>query len=110
DDVGRFYGNKTGGFQALKGVNLEIAEKEFMAVVGPSGCGKTTLLRFVAGFDRPTAGTVSVNGVTVTKPGPDRAVVFQQFALMPWKTVRQNIDLGLRNIGIARAEREQRIT
>ncbi|WP_112310753.1 ABC transporter ATP-binding protein [Pseudogemmobacter bohemicus] len=109
DDVGRFYGNKTGGFQALKGVNLEISDKEFMAVVGPSGCGKTTLLRFVAGFDRPSSGTVSVNGIRVTKPGPDRAVVFQQFALMPWKTVRENIDLGLRNIGIARAERQSRI-
>ncbi|KGJ07121.1 ABC transporter ATP-binding protein (plasmid) [Paracoccus versutus] len=109
DNVGRIYGNKQDGFEALKGVELEIADKEFMAVVGPSGCGKTTCLRFVAGFDRPTSGMVSVDGVKVTKPGPDRAVVFQQFALMPWKTVRENIELGLRNKGVPRAERRERI-
>ncbi|MDQ7777081.1 ABC transporter ATP-binding protein [Paracoccus aminovorans] len=109
DNVGRVYGTKPGGFEALKGVDLEIADKEFMAVVGPSGCGKTTCLRFVAGFDRPTSGTVSVDGVKVTKPGPDRAVVFQQFALMPWKTVRENIELGLRNKGVRKAERKERI-
>ncbi|RJE84050.1 ABC transporter ATP-binding protein [Paracoccus onubensis] len=109
DNVGRVYGGKQGSVEALKGVHLDIADKEFMAVVGPSGCGKTTCLRFVAGFDQPTSGTVSVDDVRVTSPGPDRAVVFQQFALMPWKTVRGNIELGLRNNGIARAERDDRI-
>ncbi|RJL22668.1 ABC transporter ATP-binding protein [Paracoccus siganidrum] len=109
DDVGRIYGDRNGGFEALKGVNLAIADKEFMAVVGPSGCGKTTCLRFVAGFDRPTSGTVSVDGVRVASPGPDRAVVFQQFALMPWKTVRENIELGLRNKRLPRPERAERI-
>lgn len=109
DEVGRIYGDKTHGFEALKGVNLTIEDKEFMAVVGPSGCGKTTCLRFVAGFDAPTSGIVSVNGKQVTAPGPDRAVVFQQFALMPWKTVRQNIELGLRNKNVPRTERDSRI-
>lgn len=109
ENVGRIYGNQQDGFEALKGVELEIADKEFMAVVGPSGCGKTTCLRFVAGFDQPSSGTVSVDGVKVTKPGPDRAVVFQQFALMPWKTVRQNIELGLRNKGVPRTERADKI-
>ncbi|GLU28084.1 ABC transporter ATP-binding protein [Brucella sp. NBRC 12950] len=108
DGVGRVYGKKD-GFVALKDVNLEIADKEFVAVVGPSGCGKTTCLRFVAGFDFPTSGMVSVNGKPVTRPGPDRAVVFQQFALMPWKTVRQNIELGLRNKKVPKVERDARI-
>ena len=74
--------------KALDDINLEIADKEFVAIVGPSGCGKTTCLRIVAGFERPTSGTVSVNGKPVSGPGPDRAVVFQHFALFPWKTVR----------------------
>src|SRR5579863_10101071 len=76
---------------ALDDVTLEIKQMEFVAIVGPSGCGKTTLLRLVAGLDFPTSGRVSVGGIEVSGPGPDRAVVFQQFALFPWKTVAQNI-------------------
>jgi NitT/TauT family transport system ATP-binding protein len=106
ENVGRVYGNQGSGFTALKDVSLEIADKEFVAVVGPSGCGKTTCLRFVAGFDFPTSGRVTVDGREVRAPGPDRAVVFQQFGLMPWKTVRANIELGLRNKGMPRDERE----
>lgn len=109
DGVGRVYGQNGNGFVALKDVDLEIADKEFVAVVGPSGCGKTTCLRFVAGFDFPTSGKVLVNGQPVKRPGPDRAVVFQQFALMPWKTVRQNIELGLRNKNVPKEERNKRI-
>ncbi|MGE0750951.1 MAG: ABC transporter ATP-binding protein [Variibacter sp.] len=96
-------------FPALARVDLDIADKEFVAIVGPSGCGKTTCLRLAAGFEFPTAGTVSVGGRRVTGPGPDRAVVFQQFALFPWKTVHDNIALGLRNKGIARKERDGRV-
>jgi len=107
--VGRVYGKQESGFVALKDVNLEIADKEFVAVVGPSGCGKTTCLRFVAGFDFPTSGTVEVDGKPVRQPGPDRAVVFQQFALLPWKTVRQNIELGLRNKNMPAPERDEHI-
>lgn len=98
-----------GTFNALEDINLDIGEKEFVAIVGPSGCGKTTCLRMVAGFEHPTGGTVSVNGAKVVAPGPDRAVVFQQFALFPWKSVRENIDLGLRNKNLPKAEREDRI-
>ena len=98
-----------GTFNALEGINLDIGEKEFVAIVGPSGCGKTTCLRMVAGFEHPTGGTVSVNGAKVVAPGPDRAVVFQQFALFPWKSVRENIDLGLRNKNLPKAERDDRI-
>ena len=99
----------TGGVKALEDINLSIAEKEFVAIVGPSGCGKTTCLRMVAGFEMPTAGIVSVNGKAVTSPGPDRAVVFQQFALFPWKTVRENLDIGLRNKSLAKPERDRLI-
>jgi len=103
-DIGRV------GFAALQSVDLTIADKEFIAIVGPSGCGKTTCLRLVAGFEFPSAGSVRVDGRPVTGPGPDRAVVFQQFALFPWKTVFDNIVLGLRNKGIARDERNKRVT
>ncbi len=103
ENVNKMFG---GSVTALQDINLTIAEKEFVAIVGPSGCGKTTCLRMVAGFEAPTSGVVSVNGREVTAPGPDRAVVFQQFALFPWKTVRQNIDLGLRNKNLPQAERD----
>ena len=82
---------------ALDEVSFEVRDREFVAIVGPSGCGKTTCLRLAAGLEFPTAGTVSVGGQPVTQPGPDRAVVFQQFALFPWKTVHENIDFGLRS-------------
>jgi NitT/TauT family transport system ATP-binding protein len=105
EKVNKIFGTKTGGLKALENIDLEIAEKQFVAIVGPSGCGKTTCLRIVAGFEQPTTGNVTVNGRRVTRPGPDRAVVFQHFALFPWKTVRQNIELGLRNKGLPARER-----
>ena len=108
--VHKTFGDKTSGFVALDGIDLTIADKEFVAVVGPSGCGKTTCLRLVAGFETPTRGAVSVDGRTVSGPGPDRAVVFQQFALFPWKTVHDNIALGLRNKGMDKIERERRVS
>ncbi len=91
--VDKVFGPAAGGVKALDSIDLEIADKEFVAIVGPSGCGKTTCLRMVAGFEAASAGDVLVNGKAVVAPGPDRAVVFQQFALFPWKTVRENIDL-----------------
>ena len=104
--VNKIFGAGKASLKALQDIDLKIAEKEFVAIVGPSGCGKTTCLRIVAGFERPTSGTVSVNGRLVSDPGPDRAVVFQHFALFPWKTVRENIDLGLRNKNLAKEERD----
>ncbi|MTW15010.1 ATP-binding cassette domain-containing protein [Rhodoplanes serenus] len=80
---------------ALDGVSLAIAEDEFVAVVGPSGCGKSTLLHLVAGFLPLSDGRILLDGRPVGPPGPDRGVVFQHFALFPWKTVRQNILYGL---------------
>ena len=91
---------------ALDRVSLTVAEREFVAIVGPSGCGKTTLLRLAAGLDFPTAGRVLVGDREVAGPGPDRAVVFQQFALFPWKTVRENIGFGLKCRGASARERE----
>jgi NitT/TauT family transport system ATP-binding protein len=109
DKVTKVFGANGAGLTVLDDINLEIAEKEFVAVVGPSGCGKTTCLRIVAGFEQPTSGSVSLNGKAVTRPGPDRAVVFQHFALFPWKTVRENLDLGLRNKNFARSKRDDLI-
>ena len=97
-------------FLALDTVDLAIADKEFVAIVGPSGCGKTTCLRMVAGFDTPSAGKVTVAGAQVRGPAPERAVVFQQFALFPWKSVAENIAFGLRNKGVPAAEQRERIS
>jgi NitT/TauT family transport system ATP-binding protein len=109
DGVGKSFGRDGRGFVAIDRIDLTVADKEFVAIVGPSGCGKTTCLRMVAGFEAPSSGEVRVDSRKVTKPGPDRAVVFQQFALFPWKTVFDNVVLGLRNKGIARIERDKRV-
>jgi NitT/TauT family transport system ATP-binding protein len=108
DAVGKAFPTRSGGeFVAISDVTLTVAEREFVAVVGPSGSGKTTLMRMAAGLDHPTSGTVRVGGREVRGPGPDRAVVFQQFALFPWKTVRENIAFGLRCQGAPRAKQDE---
>jgi NitT/TauT family transport system ATP-binding protein len=109
ENVQKAFGPPRGRVTVLDDINLEIAEKEFVVIVGPSGCGKTTCLRIVAGFEQPSGGSVTLDGRKVTEPGPDRAVVFQQFALFPWKTVRQNLDLGLRNKNVVSARRDELI-
>ena len=90
------YGNADTGVLAMAGVDLHVASGEFIAVVGASGCGKSTLLRIVAGFEQATAGSVEVGGKPVTAPGPDRGVVFQDYGLFPWLTVRENVMFGPR--------------
>ncbi|MGJ3262849.1 MAG: ABC transporter ATP-binding protein [Salinarimonas sp.] len=96
-------------FLAIDAVDLHVADREFISVVGPSGCGKTTLMRMVAGLESVSRGEIRVAGKAVKGPGPDRAVVFQQFALFPWKTVRENIVFGMRSRGASKSEREQAV-
>ncbi|MBP0456327.1 ABC transporter ATP-binding protein [Streptomyces montanisoli] len=95
-------------FTALDNLSLDIADNEFVTVVGPSGCGKSTLLNILAGLDEPTTGRALVDGSPVSGPGPERGVIFQQYALFPWLTVRQNVEFGLRTAGVPKAERRKR--
>ncbi|BAZ07862.1 ABC transporter ATP-binding/substrate-binding protein [Calothrix sp. NIES-3974] len=90
----------TGGgkYIALKGINLQIKKGEFVSLIGHSGCGKSTLLNMIAGLDLPTDGLVTLEGKRVTKPGPDRMVVFQNYSLLPWRTVRENIALAVDSV------------
>ena len=93
---------------ALSDVSLDVRPREFLALLGPSGCGKSTLLYLVGGFLPIEAGRITVKGKAVSAPGPDRGIVFQHFALFPWKTVRANILYGLERQRMARPERERR--
>ena len=109
EDVGRIFGTKAKPFVALKDIDLEVRDKEFVAIVGPSGCGKTTCLRLVAGFDVPSSGKVLVDEAEITRPRPERAVVFQEFALFPWKTVAGNVAWGLEAQGFPRDKIEETV-
>lgn len=93
---------------ALDNVSLAVSDREFLALLGPSGCGKSTLLYLVGGFLPVEAGTIRVEGEPIAGPGPDRGVVFQHFALFPWKTVIQNVLYGLEKQALARDERLRR--
>lgn len=95
-NVKKMFNTRNGEVVALNGVNLQIAENEFVCVVGPSGCGKSTLLNIIAGLDHPSSGEVTVNDELVKEPGPERGVIFQQYALFPWLTVKQNVEFGLK--------------
>jgi len=99
--------NGSGPVRALGPVSLSIAENEIVCVVGASGCGKTTLLNIVAGLDTPTRGTVEVDGKAVTGPSPDRGVIFQQYALFPWMTVRKNVEFGPSLRRVTASERQR---
>ncbi|MBA0053398.1 ABC transporter ATP-binding protein [Streptomyces sp. AJS327] len=93
---------------ALHDIELSVAPGEFTVIVGPSGCGKSTLLDLLGGLDHPTTGRVLVDGEPVTGPGPDRGTVFQQYALLPWRTALGNIEFGLEATGVPRHERRER--
>jgi NitT/TauT family transport system ATP-binding protein len=93
---------------ALREVSLSVNEGEFVCVIGPSGCGKTTLLNLIAGFIHPNDGEVRFKGAPILNSGPNRGVVFQEYALFAWMTARQNVEFGLRMRGVARHERRER--
>jgi NitT/TauT family transport system ATP-binding protein len=95
-----------GGVEALNDISLDFPEGELTSVLGPSGCGKTTLLKIIAGLIPATGGEVIVDGRTVTGPGPERAFVFQDFALMPWANVMRNVSFGLELRGVSKPERQ----
>jgi len=98
---------------AIDEFSLDVRQGEFLVIVGPSGCGKTTVLNVLAGLDTPTSGTVAIDDRLVTAPGPDRGVMFQDYALFPWQTVQGNVEFGLRygpaGAGLDREAREQRV-
>lgn len=92
DNVKKIYPVENGDdVVALNGVNLEIMKNEFICVVGPSGCGKTTLLNIIGGLEQPTSGSATIHGRPILGPGPDRGIIFQQYALFPWLTVKKNV-------------------
>jgi NitT/TauT family transport system ATP-binding protein len=107
--VSKTFRNARGGIvSALGEVDLAIADGEFVCLIGPSGCGKTTLLNLFAGLDRPDTGEILMDGQPVTRPSPERAVLFQDPALFPWLSVRANVEFALELIGVPKAERIDR--
>ncbi|MCC4908585.1 ABC transporter ATP-binding protein [Microbacterium sp. cx-59] len=101
--LGKRYGSATDGVQAVSDVSIHISSGEFVAIVGASGCGKSTVLRILAGFESATEGSLAVGGTPITGPGPDRGVVFQDYGLFPWLTVRENIAYGPRRRRLSRS-------
>ncbi|MCU7727548.1 ABC transporter ATP-binding protein [Actinoplanes sp. KI2] len=98
-------GGEGPGFVALRDLDLDVRDGEFLVVVGPSGCGKSTALNLIAGLDRPTDGELLLDGRPIVGPGLDRGIVFQQYALFPWRTARENVEFGLQSKGVGRRER-----
>jgi NitT/TauT family transport system ATP-binding protein len=107
-NVKKVFPTPKGEFVALGGVDLEVQHNEFVTVVGPSGCGKTTLMNILAGLETPSGGQAAVDGKPISGPSPDRGVIFQQYALFPWLTVRKNVEFGLRTARVPREERRER--
>jgi NitT/TauT family transport system ATP-binding protein len=105
-NLGVRFASGSGDVEALHDVSMTVEPGSFVSIIGPSGCGKSTLLNAVAGFVKPSAGTLLVDGKPVDGPGAERGVVFQQYSLFPWRTVRGNVEFGLKMKGMAKPERE----
>jgi bicarbonate transport system ATP-binding protein len=108
ENVSKVYPTAKGPYPVLDGIDLSINEGEFMCVIGHSGCGKSTLLNMVSGFSTPSSGQVVLHGNTITKPGPDRMVVFQGYALLPWYSAYENVYLAIDSVKPDLPEREKR--
>jgi NitT/TauT family transport system ATP-binding protein len=105
ENVGVTFEHRGDRVQAVKDLSMEVKEGEFVCVLGPSGCGKSTILTAIAGIRPISSGSLTVNGKSISRPGADRGMVFQQHALLPWRTTEENIEFGLRMRGVARDER-----
>ena len=109
DGLSKVYESERQRVEALSDVRFSVAEGEFVCLVGPSGCGKTTLFRTIAGLEAPTGGEIRLDGDPVTGPGTDRGMVFQEYGLFPWRTVRGNVAFGLEEQGVEEPDRSRRV-
>lgn len=107
DNVSKVYATPQGDYTVLEGVNLSVKEGEFICVIGHSGCGKTTLLNMVSGFAHPSSGEVRLKGKQISRPGPDRMVVFQNYSLLPWKTAFENIYIAVNAVYPEKSKQEK---
>ncbi|MFS8857130.1 nitrate ABC transporter ATP-binding protein [Synechococcus sp. H55.7] len=107
ENVSKSYPTPKGEYPVLRDINLSVCEGEFVCIVGHSGCGKTTLLNMVSGFTQPTGGSVKLKGQPITAPGPDRMVVFQGYALLPWLTVYENVYLAVQAVFPQKSQSEK---
>ena len=104
-NMGVTFGANGNKVVAVENVSLNVQPGEFVSLIGPSGCGKSTLLSIVAGFVKPTLGEAKLDGKPITRPGSDRGVVFQQYSLFPWLSVRKNVEFGLKMAGVDQSKR-----
>jgi NitT/TauT family transport system ATP-binding protein len=104
--LGKVFASRQGEVEALRDINFKVHRREFICVIGPSGCGKSTLIRILAGLDYPTSGAVVLDNHAVSGPGPDRGMVFQNYTLFPWLTVKKNVMFGpqMKNLGLNKSE------
>ena len=109
DRVGKVFDSEGRRMVALQDISLAVPRGQFVCLLGPSGCGKSTLLNAIAGFAPPTSGSILADGVPVAGPGPERGMVFQEYALFPWMTVEQNVGFGLEIKGMARGRISDRV-
>jgi sulfonate transport system ATP-binding protein len=107
-NLSKLYTTEGKTMEALKQINLDIKENEFICFIGPSGCGKTTLLRIIAGLEEPSSGGIYLNGDLIKGPGPERGMVFQEYSLFPWRTVLDNVAFGPELQGVHKDERYER--
>ena len=107
DSLTKIFSGRSGDVFALDAVSLDIEENEFICIVGPSGCGKSTMLNVIAGLEKPSSGKVLMDDREISGPGPERGVIFQQYALFAWLTVEKNVEYGLMIKNVPRPERKK---